>query len=56
VRPPPPSQPAEQVVDRLLVRVAQRAAEAVDVLTKIITGGPLSDANEKAIDDLLGGL
>jgi len=32
------------------------AAEAVDVLTKIITGGPLSDANEKAIDDLLGGL
>jgi hypothetical protein len=32
------------------------AAEAVDVLQKIITGGPLSDASSKAIDDLLGSL
>jgi len=32
------------------------AAEAVDVLQKIITGGPLNDANSKAIDDLLGSL
>jgi hypothetical protein len=29
------------------------AAEALDVLQKIIAGGPLSDANQKAIDDLL---
>jgi hypothetical protein len=32
------------------------AAEAVDVLHKILTGGPLADANSKAIDDLLKGL
>ena len=32
------------------------AAEAVDVLHKILTGGPLADANSKAIDDLLNGL
>ena len=32
------------------------AAEAVDVLQKILSGGPLSDANEKAIDDLLNNL
>jgi hypothetical protein len=32
------------------------AAEAVDVLQKILTGGPLTDANEKAIDDLLNNL
>ena len=32
------------------------AAEAVDVLHKILTGGTLSDANAKAIDDLLDNL
>lgn len=32
------------------------AAEAVDVLHKILTGGPLTDANSKAIDDLLDNL
>jgi hypothetical protein len=32
------------------------AQEAVDVLHKILTGGPLSDANSKAIDDLLNNL
>ena len=32
------------------------AAEAVDVLHKILTGGPLADANAKAVDDLLRGL
>ena len=32
------------------------AAEALDVLQKIIAGGPLSDANQKAIDDLLNNL
>jgi hypothetical protein len=32
------------------------AAEALDVLQKIIAGGPLSDANQKAIDDLLDSL
>ena len=32
------------------------AAEAVDVLQKILTGGPLTDANSKAIDDLLNNL
>ena len=32
------------------------AAEAVDILHKILTGGPLSDANSKAIDDLLDSL
>jgi hypothetical protein len=32
------------------------AAEAVDVLHKILTGGPLSDANSKAVDDLLDSL
>jgi hypothetical protein len=32
------------------------AQEAVDVLHKILTGGPLADANSKAIDDLLSGL
>lgn len=32
------------------------AQEAVDVLHKILTGGPLTDANSKAIDDLLRGL
>ena len=32
------------------------AAEAVDILQKILTGGPLSDANSKAIDDLLDSL
>lgn len=32
------------------------AAEAVDVLHKILTGGALSDANSKAIDDLLDNL
>jgi len=32
------------------------AAEALDVLQKIIAGGALSDANEKAIDDLLKNL
>jgi hypothetical protein len=31
-------------------------AEAVDILQKVIAGGPLSDANSKAIDDLLGSL
>ncbi len=32
------------------------AAEAVDVLHKILTGGALSDASSKAIDDLLDNL
>jgi hypothetical protein len=32
------------------------AAEAVDILQKILSGGPLSDANQKAIDDLLDNL
>jgi hypothetical protein len=32
------------------------AAEAVDVLHKILTGGPLADASSKAIDDLLDSL
>jgi hypothetical protein len=32
------------------------AAEAVDILQKILQGGPLSDANQKAIDDLLDSL
>lgn len=32
------------------------AAEAVDILQKILTGGPLSDASQKAIDDLLDSL
>jgi hypothetical protein len=32
------------------------AAEAVDILQRILTGGPLSDANQKAIDDLLNSL
>ena len=32
------------------------AAEALDVLQKIVAGGALSDANEKAIDDLLKNL
>ncbi len=32
------------------------AQEAVDVLHKILTGGPLADANAKAVDDLLRGL
>jgi hypothetical protein len=32
------------------------AEEALDVLRKILTGGPLSDANSKAIDDLLDSL
>lgn len=32
------------------------AAEAVDVLHKILTGGPLADASAKAIDDLLNNL
>lgn len=31
-------------------------AEAVDILQKVVTGGPLTDANAKAIDDLLGSL
>ena len=31
-------------------------AEAVDILQKVVTGGPLTDANSKAIDDLLGSL
>lgn len=31
-------------------------AEAVDILQKVIAGGPLADANAKAIDDLLGSL
>lgn len=31
-------------------------AEAVDILQKVIAGGPLADANSKAIDDLLGSL
>ena len=31
-------------------------AEAVDVLQKIVVGGPLLDANAKAIDDLLDSL
>ena len=32
------------------------AAEAVDILQKILQGGPLSDASQKAIDDLLDSL
>ena len=32
------------------------AAEAVDILQKILTGGPLADASRKAIDDLLDSL
>ena len=32
------------------------AAEAVDILQKILTGGPLADASSKAIDDLLDSL
>jgi hypothetical protein len=32
------------------------AAEAVDILQKIIGGGPLADADHKAIDDLLDSL
>ena len=32
------------------------AKEAVDVLHKILTGGPMADANAKAIDDLLNNL
>ena len=31
-------------------------AEAVDILQRVVTGGPLSDASSKAIDDLLGSL
>ena len=31
-------------------------AEAVDILQKVVTGGPLTDANTKAIDDLLESL
>jgi hypothetical protein len=31
-------------------------AEAVDILQKVVTGGPLTDANSKAIDDLLESL
>jgi len=31
-------------------------AEAVDILQRVVTGGPLTDANTKAIDDLLGSL
>jgi len=31
-------------------------AEAVDILQKVVTGGPLTDASSKAIDDLLGSL
>ena len=32
------------------------AAEAVDILQKILVGGPLADASQKAIDDLLNNL
>jgi hypothetical protein len=32
------------------------AAEAVDILQKIIVGGPLDEADTKAIDDLLDSL
>ena len=32
------------------------AAEAVDILQKIIVGGPLNEADTKAIDDLLDSL
>lgn len=32
------------------------AAEAVDILQRIISGAPLEDADRKAIDDLLGSL
>jgi hypothetical protein len=32
------------------------AAEAVDILQKIIVGGPLDEADSKAIDDLLDSL
>lgn len=31
-------------------------AEAVDILQKVVTGGSLTDASSKAIDDLLGSL
>ncbi len=32
------------------------AAEAVDILQRILVGGPLADASQKAIDDLLNNL
>ncbi len=35
---------------------ADLAAEAVDILQRIISGAPLEDADRKAIDDLLGSL
>ena len=35
---------------------ADLAAEAVDILQRIINGAPLEDADRKAIDDLLGSL
>ena len=35
---------------------SDHAAEAVDILQRIISGAPLEDADRKAIDDLLGSL
>ena len=35
---------------------ADLAAEAVDILQRVINGAPLEDADRKAIDDLLGSL
>jgi hypothetical protein len=56
-------EPTETILLGNIVRFARDrrfmdnlAAEAVDILQKIIGGGPLSDANSKAIDDLLDSL
>jgi hypothetical protein len=56
-------EPTETILLGNIVRFARDrrfgdnlAAEAVDILQKIIGGGPLSDASSKAIDDLLDSL
>ena len=56
-------EPTETILLGNIVRFAKDrrhaddlAAEAVDILQKIITGGPLNDASSKAIDDLLDSL
>ena len=56
-------EPTETILLGNIVRFAKDrrhaddlAAEAVDILQKIITGGTLNDASSKAIDDLLDSL
>ena len=56
-------EPTETILLGNIVRFARDrrfadnlAAEAVDILQKIIGGGPMSDASSKAIDDLLDSL